>query len=151
MANYNCRLCLFFFVLVELGEGLPLGGEMKCLAYSGAAGSGGTTDLGVAFEPHAGAAWSRETHHTDTQNEPVSLLCRTSFYSVLFFNHVMSLPGARLHGRVSIWGQSERTLCQAVEHLWNASDRWDRKKGFQPSAWWLHLGPRFKLRSNKTE
>lgn len=53
----------------------------RILAHPGAAGSGGSPALGVAFKPHTGAAWSRETHHTDTQNEPGSF----SEEPVLFF------------------------------------------------------------------
>ena len=151
MANYNCRLCLFFLCRWSWrGWWLPLGGEMKCLRCLLAQMAPAAPRLWVWLLSHTtGTTWSREVAHRHTKWTWQFVMQREFSFLSAFL--ITLRPGDRLHGHLLVWGQSKGTLCQTVEHLWNASEQWDRKKGCQASAWWLHSGPRFKLWSNKTE
>lgn len=63
MANYNCRLRLFFPGPVELGGGGPSWWREKRTAHPGTAGSGLPPGLGrgLAVTHPRGPAWHRET------------------------------------------------------------------------------------------
>lgn len=74
---------------------------MKCLAYLGKAGFRLYRVLGVAFQSHMHAAWSRKTHpRRYTKRTLGRLLCRASLFC---FNRIMSLPCVHLHGYLLVW------------------------------------------------
>lgn len=90
MANYNCRLCLFFFVLVELtGVVITSCWRDEVSGVSpGADGPSSTSTLGVAQKPHNRhnmELWS------STQTQKMNLaVCYAEgvFTSFCFFNRI---------------------------------------------------------------
>ena len=150
MANYNCRLCLFLFVPVELtGAVITSWWRDEMSGVSWRRSPQQHLDFGCGFWATQQAQHGAVKEHADTKWTRQFVMQRE--FSFLFAFLITLRPGDRLHGHLLVWEQSEGTLCQTVEHLWNASEQGDRKKGCQASAWWLHSGPRFKLWSNKTE
>lgn len=113
MANYNCRLRLFFPGPVELGGGGPSWWREKRTAHPGTAGSGLPPGLGrgLAVTHPRGPAWHRETRPCrHTKRSPGSLRCPTSLFCVCGFvrNRTVNLPSACLPAWVPIRGEPLR-------------------------------------------